>query len=275
MAWYTAWAYLSRVADHLSDGVRLPAPRHLVGDLERRSGVRRLCLGLGHSRAAEAALACARTQHTARVGAPGTDEAAEVHRVINSAAGVCGWGARLGCVAEVRRTACGLVETIDLLDLRRVDALEHQLGHTVADLDCRDGTRAAERQRPGRSLRASALSPQPAQAGSDLGVGRVRWRGRAAGRTMEVVVAVVEEDHSHVAAVVGVDHARPRVDEVLPCQARARRCTPRKAQASDPRARKSRRGARGAAGRGGRCDEAPAYRRGRSSPRVSPSPGQS
>ena len=97
----TACAYLSRVADHLSGGVRLPAPRHLVGDLERRSGVRCLRLGLGHSRAAEAALACARTQHTARVGAPGTDEAAEVHRVINSAAGVCGWGVRLGCAAGV------------------------------------------------------------------------------------------------------------------------------------------------------------------------------
>ena len=150
-------------------------------------------------------------------------------------AGVCGWGVRLRGVAEVWRTACGLVETIDLLDLRGVDALEHQLGHTVADLDCRDGTRAAERQRPGRSLRASALSPQLSQAGSDLGVGRVRWRGRAAGRTMEVVVAVVEEDHSHVAAVVGVDHARPRVDEVLPCQARARRCTPRKAQGIRPK----------------------------------------
>ena len=158
--------------------------------------------------------------------------------MINSAAGVCGWGVWLGCAAgvcQLWRTACGLVETIDLLDLRGVDALEHQLGHTVADLDCRDGTRAAERQRPGRSLRASALSPQLSQAGSDLGVGRVRWRGRAAGRTMEVVVAVVEEDHSHVAAVVGVDHARPRVDEVLPCQARARRCTPRKAQGIRPK----------------------------------------
>ena len=98
---------------------------------------------------------------------------------LGCAAGVCGSGVRL-----VWRTACGLVETIDLLDLRGVDALEHQLGHTVADLDCRDGTRAAERQRPGRSLRASALSAQLSQAGSDLGVGRVRWRSRAAGRTL-------------------------------------------------------------------------------------------
>ena len=161
--------------------------------------------------------------------------------MINSAAGVCGWGVWLGCAAgvcQLWRTACGLVETIDLLDLRGVDALEHQLGHTVADLDCRDGTRAAERQRPGRSLRASALSAQPSQA--DRWARISRWGGcdgeaGPAGRTLEVVVAVVEEDHSHVAAVVGVDHARPRVDEVLPCQARARRCTPRKAQGIRPK----------------------------------------
>ena len=133
-------------------------------------------------------------------------------------------------VADAASKLSGVAKVL----LAESDALEHQLGHTVADLDCRDGTRAAERQRPGRSLRASALSAQLSQAGSDLGVGRLRWRSRAAGRTMEVVVAVVEEDHSHVTAVVGVDHARPRVDEVLPCQARARRCTPRKAQGIRP-----------------------------------------
>ena len=96
-----------------------------------------------------------------------------MHRVINSAAGVCGWGVWLR-LRRVRRTACGLVETIDLLDLRGVDALEHQLGHTVADLDCATG-HAAERQRPGRSLRAS-FQPPALTGGLDLGVGRERWR---------------------------------------------------------------------------------------------------
>ena len=126
----------------------------------------------------------------------------------------------------VGRTPCGILEAIDLLDLRGVDALEHQLGHAVADLDCHDGKAAMQRQQLGRRPRASALRLRASQAsGSGSRSGWVPWRGRVAGRTLEVVLAMVEEDHADVTAVVGVDHARARVDEVLPCQARARRCT--------------------------------------------------
>eukprot|EP00964_Phaeocystis_antarctica_P155396 scaffold124523_cov63-Phaeocystis_antarctica.AAC.2 len=91
------------------------------------------------------------------------------------------------------------------------------------------------RQQLGRRLRASALRLRASQAsGSGSGSGSLPWRGRVAGRTLEVVLAVVEEDDADVAAVVGVNHARPRVDEVLPRQARARRCAPREARGVRP-----------------------------------------
>jgi len=49
-------------------------------------------------------------------------------------------------------------------------------------------------------------------------------RGLVLERTVEVDVGVVEEQDPDVAAVVRVDHAGARVNEVLPRQAGAGRC---------------------------------------------------